>query len=80
MMIIIKKVLPIICLVLLMACGYKMTGKETHVPPEIRTGARVGQIIRGLPALGTNFDSMNLFLSVSTQHFGEMRAGGHFSL
>ena len=24
---------PIICLVLLMACGYKMTGKETHVPP-----------------------------------------------
>ena len=33
MMIIIKKVLPIICLVLLMACGYKMTGKETHVPP-----------------------------------------------
>ena len=25
--------LSIICLVLLMACGYKMTGKETHVPP-----------------------------------------------
>jgi outer membrane lipopolysaccharide assembly protein LptE/RlpB len=32
MMIIIKKVLSIICLVLLMACGYKMVGKETHVP------------------------------------------------
>ena len=25
--------LSIICLVLLMACGYKMAGKETHVPP-----------------------------------------------
>jgi outer membrane lipopolysaccharide assembly protein LptE/RlpB len=25
--------LPIICLVLLMACGYRMAGKETHVPP-----------------------------------------------
>jgi outer membrane lipopolysaccharide assembly protein LptE/RlpB len=24
---------PIICLVLLMACGYRMAGKETHVPP-----------------------------------------------
>ena len=25
--------LSIICLVLLMACGYQMVGKETHVPP-----------------------------------------------
>ena len=25
--------LSVICLVLLMACGYRMSGKETHVPP-----------------------------------------------
>ena len=34
-MIIIKKVLSIICLVLLMACGYQMVGKGTHVPAGI---------------------------------------------
>jgi outer membrane lipopolysaccharide assembly protein LptE/RlpB len=32
-MIIIKKVLSIFCLVLVVACGYQMVGKETHVPP-----------------------------------------------
>jgi outer membrane lipopolysaccharide assembly protein LptE/RlpB len=36
-MIIIKKVLPVICLFLLAACGYQMVGKETHVPPGLNS-------------------------------------------
>jgi len=39
MIIIIKKVLPVICLLLLVACGYKMVGKETHVPPGLNSVA-----------------------------------------
>jgi outer membrane lipopolysaccharide assembly protein LptE/RlpB len=39
MMIIIKKGLPLICLLLLAACGYRMVGKETHVPPGLTSVA-----------------------------------------
>jgi outer membrane lipopolysaccharide assembly protein LptE/RlpB len=39
MMIIIKKGLPFICLLLLAACGYRMVGKETHVPPGLNSVA-----------------------------------------
>jgi len=39
MMIIIKKGLPVICLLLLAACGYQMVGKETHVPPGLNSVA-----------------------------------------
>ena len=39
MMIIIKKGLPVICLLLLVACGYQMVGKETHVPPGLTSVA-----------------------------------------
>jgi outer membrane lipopolysaccharide assembly protein LptE/RlpB len=38
-MIIIKKALPVICLLLLAACGYRMVGKETHVPPGLNSVA-----------------------------------------
>jgi outer membrane lipopolysaccharide assembly protein LptE/RlpB len=31
-MIIIKKLIPVICMVLIMGCGYQMVGKETHLP------------------------------------------------
>ena len=34
-----KKFVPIICMVLLMGCGYQMTGKETHVPPGLTSVA-----------------------------------------
>jgi len=37
MMIIIKNVLSIFCLVLVVACGYQMAGKETHVPPSVNS-------------------------------------------
>ncbi len=33
LMIIMKKFLAIICMVLMVGCGYQMVGKETHVPP-----------------------------------------------
>ena len=39
MMIMIKKGLPVICLLLLAACGYQMVGKETHVPPGLNSVA-----------------------------------------
>jgi len=32
-----KKMLPIICMVLLMGCGYQMVGKETHIPPGLNS-------------------------------------------
>jgi outer membrane lipopolysaccharide assembly protein LptE/RlpB len=38
-MIIIKKGLPVFCLLLLAACGYRMVGKETHVPPGLNSVA-----------------------------------------
>ncbi len=34
-----RKLLPIICLVLVTACGYQMVGKETHVPPGLSSVA-----------------------------------------
>jgi outer membrane lipopolysaccharide assembly protein LptE/RlpB len=36
-MIIIRKFLPIICMVLIVSCGYRMVGKETHVPPGLNS-------------------------------------------
>ncbi len=36
-MFLVKKMLPIICMVLLMGCGYQMVGKETHVPPGLNS-------------------------------------------
>ena len=33
MMTVVKKVLSILCLVPVVACGYQMVGKETHIPP-----------------------------------------------
>ncbi len=36
-MILSKKLLPIVCLVLLMGCGYQMVGKETHIPPGLNS-------------------------------------------
>jgi outer membrane lipopolysaccharide assembly protein LptE/RlpB len=39
MMVIIRKVLPVICLLLLVACGYQMVGRETHVPPGLSSVA-----------------------------------------
>ena len=38
-MMMIKKSLPVICLLLLAACGYRMVGKETHVPPGLKSVA-----------------------------------------
>jgi len=38
-MIIVRKILPIICMVLIAACGYQMVGRETHVPPGLRSVA-----------------------------------------
>jgi outer membrane lipopolysaccharide assembly protein LptE/RlpB len=32
-----KKLLPIVCVVLLMGCGYQMVGKETHIPPGLNS-------------------------------------------
>jgi len=32
-MIIVRKILLIVCMVLISGCGYQMVGKETHVPP-----------------------------------------------
>jgi len=37
MMIFLKKFLTIICMVILVGCGYQMVGKETHVPPGINS-------------------------------------------
>ena len=37
MMILIKRVLSIFCLVLLVACGYQLAGKETHVTPGVNS-------------------------------------------
>jgi len=34
-MFLVKKMLPIVGLILLMGCGYQMVGKETHLPPGI---------------------------------------------
>ena len=36
-MFLVKKMLPIIGMVLLMGCGYQMVGKETHVPPGLNS-------------------------------------------
>ena len=30
-----KKFLPMICMLLIIGCGYQMVGKETHIPPGI---------------------------------------------
>jgi len=30
-----KKFLPMICMILIMGCGYQMVGKSTHIPPGI---------------------------------------------
>jgi outer membrane lipopolysaccharide assembly protein LptE/RlpB len=38
-MIAVRKILPIICMVLIAACGYRMVGKETHVPPGLNSVA-----------------------------------------
>jgi len=38
-MILVKKLLPTICMVLMMGCGYQMVGKETHVPPGLTSVA-----------------------------------------
>ena len=35
----VKKILPVIGLVLLMGCGYQMVGRETHVPPGLNSVA-----------------------------------------
>ncbi len=35
----VKKIVPIIGMVLLMGCGYQMVGKETHVPPGLNSVA-----------------------------------------
>jgi len=35
----VRKILPIICGVLITACGYQMVGKETHVPPGLSSVA-----------------------------------------
>jgi outer membrane lipopolysaccharide assembly protein LptE/RlpB len=37
MMILSKKILPIIYLILVTGCGYQMVGKETHVPPGLNS-------------------------------------------
>lgn len=34
-----KKLVPILCLVLITGCGYQMVGKETHVPPDLTSVA-----------------------------------------
>jgi len=34
-----KKLLPIICMILIMGCGYQMVGKETHIPPGLNSVA-----------------------------------------
>jgi outer membrane lipopolysaccharide assembly protein LptE/RlpB len=34
-----KKLLPILCMVLITGCGYQMVGKETHVPPDLTSVA-----------------------------------------
>lgn len=36
-MILSKKLLLIVCVVLLMGCGYQMVGKETHIPPGLNS-------------------------------------------
>jgi outer membrane lipopolysaccharide assembly protein LptE/RlpB len=38
-MFLVKKLLPIICMVLITGCGYRMVGKETHVPPGLNSVA-----------------------------------------
>jgi len=38
-MFLVKKMLPIIGMVLLVGCGYQMVGKETHVPPGLNSVA-----------------------------------------
>jgi Lipopolysaccharide-assembly len=38
-MFLVKRMLPIIGLVLLIGCGYQMVGKETHVPPSLNSVA-----------------------------------------
>ena len=34
-----KRILPIVCLCLLVSCGYRMVGKTTHLPPGINSVA-----------------------------------------
>jgi outer membrane lipopolysaccharide assembly protein LptE/RlpB len=36
-MVLLKKVLLLICIVVMMGCGYQMVGKETHVPPGLNS-------------------------------------------
>lgn len=36
-MFLVKKLLPIICMVLITGCGYQMVGKGTHVPPGLNS-------------------------------------------
>jgi len=38
-MLFLKKLLSILCMVVLLGCGYKMVGKETHVPPGLNSVA-----------------------------------------
>ncbi|MGZ3589743.1 MAG: LPS assembly lipoprotein LptE [Thermodesulfobacteriota bacterium] len=38
-MFLVKKMLPIIAMVLLVGCGYQMVGKETHIPPGLNSVA-----------------------------------------
>lgn len=38
-MIYLKRLLPLACLCLLIACGYRMVGKTTHLPPDIHSVA-----------------------------------------
>lgn len=38
-MLFLKKLLPVICMVLITGCGYQMVGKETHVPPGLNSVA-----------------------------------------
>lgn len=38
-MVLLKKVLLLICIVVMMGCGYQMVGKETHVPPGLNSVA-----------------------------------------
>ena len=35
----VKKILPIMSMILLMGCGYQMVGKETHIPPGLNSVA-----------------------------------------
>jgi len=37
--VLLKKVLPLICIILIMGCGYQMVGKDTHIPPGLNSVA-----------------------------------------